>query len=321
MSSRGIGDVVWHVPILRRLAALTPEGQVTFLTRPTTHAADLLRHEPAVARVAYVAFQGKRHKFREVAALTAAFRELQPRAVWVLDQTAQASFAAFLAGAPERHGTGEGRLLQTAMLTGGPVLPRSKRHLIERLTHLMDVWGAPRVEGRLLIVGESEREAIRKAYAGLPRPWLAFGMTASHPPKVWPADRFAPLAVRVAGGGTAFFVGGPGDKALAEAAAAAVTGCTGVSVCGLPLNQLMALFEACDLYVGNDSGPLNVAAGVGVPALGLFGPTPPLSYTPNLACLVSGDGTMASITLAQAADRALALLAGARATPSLETAR
>jgi heptosyltransferase-2 len=310
MPARGIGDVVWHVPALRRLAALTPEGAVTFLTRPTTHAAALLKHDPAIAAVAYVPFQGKRHKFREIAVLTRAFRDLAPRAAWILDQTAQPAFAAWLAGVPERRGAGEGRLLQIACLSPGALMARNDHHKLEKLARYMDLWGAPPApDGPLLIVGEAERAAVRARFGALPRPWLAVGLTASWGPKIWPADRFVAVAERCARGGTAFFVGGPNDAAACAAAAAGVTACVGVSVCDLELGALMALLAEVDAFVGNDSGPLNVAAGVGAPALGLFGPTPSLDYAPSLQCLASSDQTMAAITVDAVAARVSALLA------------
>jgi ADP-heptose:LPS heptosyltransferase len=41
----------------------------------------------------------------------------------------------------------------------------------------------------------------------------------------------------------------------------------------LDLVELVALFELTDVYIGIDSGPLHVAAAIGVPSVGLFGPT------------------------------------------------
>lgn len=302
MPARGIGDVVWHLPAVRRLAGLTPEGQVIFLTRPTTRAAELLRHDPAIASVAYVPFQGKKHKLREITVLTRALRALKPRAVWILDQTAQPAFAAWLAGVPERRGCGEGRLLQIAMLSPGPALPRGPTHRIDKLRDYMDLWGAPpESPGPLLIVGAAERAAVRARFEGLQRPWIVVGLTASREAKIWPAERFAALVDRVAPGGTAFFVGGPGDGAVAQAAQGAVTAARGVALCDLNLGDLMALCETADAFVGNDSGPLNVAAGVGTPCLGLFGPTPVLDYSPNMTCIAAPDGIMSSIGVDQVA--------------------
>jgi len=44
---------------------------------------------------------------------------------------------------------------------------------------------------------------------------------------------------------------------------------------GMTVRQLAALVAACDLLIAPDSGPLHLAALVGTPCLGLFGPTAP----------------------------------------------
>ena len=43
----------------------------------------------------------------------------------------------------------------------------------------------------------------------------------------------------------------------------------------LSLSQLMALIEQCQIFIGGDSGPLHLAAGLGVPVIALFGGTDP----------------------------------------------
>jgi heptosyltransferase-3 len=40
---------------------------------------------------------------------------------------------------------------------------------------------------------------------------------------------------------------------------------------GLPLSELAALMEGASLYIGNDSGPMHVAAALGTPVVGIFG--------------------------------------------------
>ena len=44
--------------------------------------------------------------------------------------------------------------------------------------------------------------------------------------------------------------------------------------------EIYACFERCDLYIGNDSGLMHLAAASGVPTLGLFGPSKELLYAP-----------------------------------------
>ena len=38
------------------------------------------------------------------------------------------------------------------------------------------------------------------------------------------------------------------------------------------MRVLAAIISHCDLYVSNDAGPMHIAAALGVPTIGLFGP-------------------------------------------------
>ena len=47
------------------------------------------------------------------------------------------------------------------------------------------------------------------------------------------------------------------------------------------VRELMALLSVCGFLVTNDSGPMHIAAALGVPTLAIFGPTvPSFGYTP-----------------------------------------
>src|SRR5580704_13391567 len=67
-----------------------------------------------------------------------------------------------------------------------------------------------------------------------------------------------------------------------NAGASSSPGCAGaptVNACDLTIMEAAALLQRSDLFVGSDSGPMNLAAAVGTPAFGLFGPTPVLTYS------------------------------------------
>ena len=46
------------------------------------------------------------------------------------------------------------------------------------------------------------------------------------------------------------------------------------------LRETMALVEAVQLFVSNDTGPMHIAMGLGKPTLALFGPQDPRKYGP-----------------------------------------
>ena len=100
--------------------------------------------------------------------------------------------------------------------------------------------------------------------------------------KDWPIDRFAnvALALRQQHDATFHIVGGPDDRALCEALAAAIG--TGIHnhAGKTSLIELGSLLQMIDILITVDSGPMHMAAAIGTPTLALFGPTSPLRTGP-----------------------------------------
>ncbi|TKB75242.1 MAG: glycosyltransferase family 9 protein, partial [Nitrospira sp.] len=76
-------------------------------------------------------------------------------------------------------------------------------------------------------------------------------------------------------------VGGPGDREKAERISGLcehppvnLTGRTS-------LMGLAALMKHCTLFLGNDAGPMHMAAAVGAPVVSLFGPSDPRVWGPR----------------------------------------
>ena len=59
------------------------------------------------------------------------------------------------------------------------------------------------------------------------------------------------------------------NQIVAEASGAAV------KACRTSLRELAALAKRARFFIGNDTGPMHIAAGVGTPCIGLYGPTRP----------------------------------------------
>ena len=108
--------------------------------------------------------------------------------------------------------------------------------------------------------------------AGLPGRYavLVPGAAPHRPEKRWPGGRFAALGrVLAARGLVAVVVGGAGDAALGAEVAG---GCPGaVDLAGrTDIPALAAVLAGAEAVVGNDTGPLHLAAALGRPCVVLF---------------------------------------------------
>ena len=104
---QGIGDVIWHLPYVRAIAAAEPGSAITFLAPPTSHAKELLQAEPCVGEVIYFEHGGSQlRRGVNLIRLVALMRRARFRKIWILDRTVRPALAALLAGIPERIGVG-----------------------------------------------------------------------------------------------------------------------------------------------------------------------------------------------------------------------
>jgi heptosyltransferase-3 len=162
---------------------------------------------------------------------------------------------------------------------------RGGRRPGHRLQHIADALGVSPAPRPVVWfdVGDTA-----KAAALLPDgPVLILGPTANWHVKMWPPERFVELAHRLTwiGGplprSRVAILGGPGEQERRMAAPVLEALPDAIDLVGkLSLPEVAAVLACADLYVGNDSGLMHIAAATGTPTLGLFGPTPASEYGP-----------------------------------------
>lgn len=146
-----------------------------------------------------------------------------------------------------------------------------------------------------LRVSTDEVAAVRNRFGlGLEASWLGLNAGAEYgPAKRWPVNRFAAVAREVAawpGWGLALF-GGPADASSAREIESEVRAAASgwrhpprlVNLAGrTSLRELCAGLGACRVLVTNDTGPMHLAAALGVPVVAVFGSTSPELTGPGL---------------------------------------
>ena len=297
-----IGDCILAFPALRRLKRHFPEARITVLTSRASRPVWAL--EPAVDAVLEFDFFHARSSDGELSLGDEDWRRLagrlRPEAFdLAIDlrrhletrTVLQHSGARWLAGVDYRN---RFPWLDVAIeWTGDPAFVHKRQHAVDDLINLVDAVAASCETDRTLIaVGAPEAS---RALAGLlppadERPLVGIHPTAGNDMKQWPLAYFAAVADRlvVEHDARIVLIGAPGE----ETAGAALLGTmrradAAVSLIGaLPLGQLPALLGRCTLFLGNDSGPKHIAAGLGVPTVSVqagsvdvyeWGPVGPLA--------------------------------------------
>lgn len=100
--------------------------------------------------------------------------------------------------------------------------------------------------------------------------------------KLWPAESYGVLAAALANEGLPSLVNfGPGEEPLARAVEQASGGAAQPLRCSL--GELIALTRRAAIFIGGDSGPMHLAAALGIPLVAIFGPTDPARNGPYRA--------------------------------------
>ncbi len=275
-----VGDTVMALPTLEALAG--GGRRLAVLARP--HLGPLLGLAPAVAEV----IQRSADDRRTVAELR---RRDFPEAV-VLPNSFRSAWLPLRAGIPRRwgyRGNLRGPLLCPALAR--PL--RRRRHQTEDYRELLAAMGVgppadwrprlPRSDrlrqrgGELLARARLEADG-RGPLVGL-FPGAEFG-----PSKRWPWQRFAELARhlrRRLPAARLLILAGPKEVWLAVRAHEETAKLHPVVGPDLDLADLAAVLGRLDLLVTNDSGPMHLAAALGVPCVALFGPTDPRRTAPG----------------------------------------
>jgi ADP-heptose:LPS heptosyltransferase len=212
----------------------------------------------------------------------------------VLDRSPKVALAPWLGGVPARAGidsAGRGFALTMRVPWDHP---RHEAELMLDVVRALGITPAPDLRTKYVPSDDSRRFAERllqewslagEAPLVIVHPGGASNPAMVMPEKRWPAPRFAAVADGLVEqlGAKIVVVGHGADQPLARQMRLAMRHASVDLVGQMSIGQLAAVLERCHLYVGNDSAPLHLATAVGVPVLGIFGPTDPAVYGPYRA--------------------------------------
>jgi heptosyltransferase-2 len=272
-----IGDFVRGHTVVRVLNQRWPHRPIDLLT--TSLCAPLVDYMPGVRAGIVWDLPRSRLAVARQWGLAGKLRAGKYAKALILPRTWKSALAPALAGIPERVGfVGEARFgLINKWRWGERALPRfidkNAALALPDGAPLPPEWPVPQ-----LIVPAGETDRWRQANA------LGTGRAVALAPGSVGASKrwtYYPEAARLLAenGLDVWVVGGPGEKALAAEIVAA-GGPHVRDLTGSDLRNGILAMAAADVAISNDSGLMHIAAALGTPTMGIFGPTSPYHWAP-----------------------------------------
>ncbi|MGA2691638.1 MAG: glycosyltransferase family 9 protein [Opitutaceae bacterium] len=293
-----LGDISMALPLLRAIRASRPDAEMTLLTKsgfvPLLEAlgvADTVRALPPRGPGYFARFAGLRASYPDV---------------WIaFTNSVRGDLEAWLAGCPQRFGIlRPGR--PRPLLTHAYRLPDGYD---EQRHHQLELW-----EGFLRHFGLDAQPDFAPIGAPGLRPQAGEGgrgpiglITGSEndPEKRWPVEHWRSLIGEFPEERFALF----GTQADAATASRVAEGFGSERVSNVAGTTTLVAFaralKGCRLLVANDTGGMHLANALGVPVIGLFGPTNPLRTGPVFSapyrilqppgCAPTGGGSLAAL--------------------------
>ena len=296
-----LGDVAMALPLLRAVRASRPDAEITLLARPAF--VPLLEALGVADRVRALPARGPGY-LAHFLALRASYPD-----VWILlTNSLRGDLEARAAGCPQRFGIarpGGRRPLLTHAYAPPGGYDEAAHHQVGLWEDFLRHFGldAPAdfspFPTRAIGIGQAGPAAAPARPIGL------IAGSENDPSKRWPVAHWRRLIEGLPGEHFALF-GTPGDAAITSEIAAGfgpgrVTDLAGST----SLVEFAAAVARCRLLVSNDTGGMHLANALGVPLVGLFGPTNPIRTGPVFAsprrilqppgCPPAGGGRLADL--------------------------
>jgi heptosyltransferase-1 len=301
-----VGDVVHALPVAAALRARFPQGRVTWVVE--RREAALLRGNPDLDDVVQVDTRSWR-RLQELTSIRDVLGRLRRARFDVavdLQGLLKTGLLTAATGARIRIGLTAFRCREpvNVLFTNRRVEPpASARHIVDQLLSLLAPLGGSMGPPTFRLPSAPTAEEAAEAF------FMGHGLKvggrvvvlnpgAGRANKRWPVSRFLELArrLRVEAGATVV-AWGPAEldqaRAIAEGAGAALLAPP------TDLDGLLAVLRRVRVVVAADTGPLHMAAALGIPCVGLYGPTDPERngpYGPGHRILHATDRTMGSLT-------------------------
>jgi heptosyltransferase-2 len=285
-----VGDAIMALPALRAVRSRFSDATIAIVARP--YVADIYRNQGICDELIGYDAKGRHAGVRGRERLAQELRAQNFDVALLLQNAFDAAWLAWRAGIPERIGYARDArsLLLTKKIPApkrGEIPAHEQFYYLELIRRAGWIKSLPNETLVTLSVSDQQRSNAEQILLGagsrqnMPR--IAIGAGASYgSAKCWPPDHFSDFVnrFRLHTDADVILFGTESEQKVFDDIAAGIRG-PSISLVGkTSIADLPALLSRCQLFVGNDSGAMHVAAAVGLPVVAIFGPTDPYGTAP-----------------------------------------
>jgi heptosyltransferase-2 len=269
-----VGDAVLSIPAMKAVREHFPEAQITLFVRPWV--AGLFTSAPFIDKL------WSEEKPSSVSSWTRITRDIRGRGfdlALLFPNSFESALMIFLGGVPQRIGyaTDARRWLLTVSIAPNKDPRHQTQYYLDLVKTLSAGTDRPSIEIQATSV---ERSIARKLLSaeGIPSgaPFLVLNPGAAYgSAKRWHEDRFAGAADSLASEFhlLVVLIGSERERSIAERIRERMKAPTAILNGKTTLETLIGLLAESSLMITNDSGPMHIAAALGVPTVAVFGST------------------------------------------------
>lgn len=271
-----IGDVLHGVPAAVALKRAFPRTTIGWVVEG--RAGDVLAGHPAIDHLFRLP-RGWLKSFAAVRTLRRQLLDFAPDATIDLQGLLKSGVATWLSGARTRIGHAPPESREQAWRFYTHPVVTTAAHVVDRNCQLLAPLGVREPSPAFDMPRWPVSDARMQQWFAAQRFTMAPAVInpgAGWPSKIWPAERFAEVAValeRRHGIPSIVVWGGGAERAAAERICS-LAGSAAIMAPQTSLADLGALSRLARVFISSDTGPLHLAAAVGTPCVGLFGPVP-----------------------------------------------
>jgi lipopolysaccharide heptosyltransferase I len=283
-----LGDVVHAIPVAAALRRAFPAARIDWLVSAKHR--EILDLVPVIDRRLVINDRGGASGGTSIVAAIGELRRSRYDVAIDLQGLIKSAVLARSSGAPRVVGFSSryareraARLFYTDAYDpgrGGLFDPRETRHVVDINLGLLSVLGI-KATTREFPIEDIDSDAARSVRQQTGGRYALLNPGAAWPNKRWPPARLAAIAIalRARHGLMSVVLWGPGEETLAAEVVASADGAAVVSP-RTSIADLVALARRAALMVSGDTGPTHIAAALGTPIVGIYGPTRPARNGP-----------------------------------------